>query len=161
VTYDKSTSAALVAAALADEERMTPGPWELLERCSNTQPDEACGLTTRHRNKYGHIRGVFQSDSREECSHPVSMGDASAIASMRNRNLAMAEQLKAAMEEVDSLHRELERWRHGVTVEGDYVCPAELELTNAARTNAWPMLSWTTWSGTGRRRCGPRRRCAG
>jgi hypothetical protein len=29
--------------------------------------------------------------------------------------------------ERDALRRELERWRHGRTIEGDYVCPTELE----------------------------------
>jgi hypothetical protein len=34
-----------------------------------------------------------------------------------------------AMANAASLERELERWRHGVTVEGDYVCPDSLRMT--------------------------------
>lgn len=30
-------------------------------------------------------------------------------------------------------YRELERWRHGVTIEGDFVCDAELACANIAR----------------------------
>ena len=32
-------------------------------------------------------------------------------------------------------NRELERWRHGVTIEGDYVCPDSLALSEALRVN--------------------------
>jgi hypothetical protein len=130
--YDKSTSAALVAAALADEERMTPGPWSDANGkgsavVRSNHPDYDCAIYINVRN--GEV---------DECVECVErwQGDAFAIASMRNRNLAMATQLKAAIGEVESAHRELERWRHGVTIEGDYVCPAELELTNRAPTTA-------------------------
>lgn len=39
--------------------------------------------------------------------------------------------LEAVTKERDSALRELERWRHGNTVEGDFVCPNELERTAA------------------------------
>ena len=34
------------------------------------------------------------------------------------------------------LATELERWRHGVTIEGDFVCPDSLALSEALRVNA-------------------------
>jgi hypothetical protein len=58
----------------------TPGPWEILNRCDNVEPDRACGVTTDHRDEYGHIRGIFQTDAYDECSHPVSLADAAHIA---------------------------------------------------------------------------------
>jgi len=33
------------------------------------------------------------------------------------------------------LATELERWRHGVTIEGDFVCPDSLALSEALRVN--------------------------
>jgi hypothetical protein len=36
----------------------------------------------------------------------------------------------------EATERELERWRHGVPIEGDYVCPHELEVTNLRADNA-------------------------
>jgi len=30
--------------------------------------------------------------------------------------------------QIRDLKRELDRWRHGATIEGDFVCPNELEL---------------------------------
>jgi hypothetical protein len=32
--------------------------------------------------------------------------------------------------DLDAANRELERWRHGATIEGDYVCSHQLEATN-------------------------------
>lgn len=37
------------------------------------------------------------------------------------------------IEERDAALRELERWRHGVTIEGDFVCPHEVEREAAER----------------------------
>ena len=42
---------------------------------------------------------------------------------------SLRSQLAAAKEESASLQRELERWRHGATIEGDFVCPHEAENT--------------------------------
>ncbi len=58
----------------------TPGPWHVLKRCDNAGPDRACGVTSDHRTEHGHIRGIFQSDAYDECSHPVSRADAAYIA---------------------------------------------------------------------------------
>lgn len=44
--------------------------------------------------------------------------------------------LGAAAKECDSAKRELERWRHGVTVEGDFVCPDSLECERLRTANA-------------------------
>lgn len=37
----------------------------------------------------------------------------------------------AALEKGTALTRELERWRHGNTIEGDFVCPNALERDTA------------------------------
>lgn len=37
----------------------------------------------------------------------------------------------ALVARVRELERELERWRHGNTIEGDFVCPNELRAVNA------------------------------
>lgn len=65
--------------------------------------------------------------------------------------------LKAITERAEAAERELERWRHGNTIEGDFVCPNELRAVNAERVaeaalvfmpqyerdmndeNAWPL----------------------
>ena len=77
----------LVADALADDERMADAPWS------------------------------FQSDGRDvvvlDCDHmsvaslEYADEDAAGIAGMRNRNRAIADQLRAANERVDSLHSAL------------------------------------------------------
>lgn len=41
--------------------------------------------------------------------------------------------LGVAKEVAESLSRELERWRHGVTVEGDFVCPDSVALAEAMK----------------------------
>jgi hypothetical protein len=43
---------------------------------------------------------------------------------MKTTDTITDEQLKAT-------ERELERWRHGVQIEGDYVCPDSLRMTEA------------------------------
>jgi hypothetical protein len=60
-------------------EAATPGPWTVLPRCDNAEPDRACGVTSDHVER-GRRRGVFQSDAYDECSHPVSLADALHIA---------------------------------------------------------------------------------
>lgn len=35
---------------------------------------------------------------------------------------------------IETQSREIERWRHGAPIEGDFVCPHELELTAAKST---------------------------
>ncbi len=50
--------------------------------------------------------------------------DAADLDSIRMRQFAEIEQLKASSA---ALVRELERWRHGQPIEGDYVCPFALE----------------------------------
>jgi len=37
------------------------------------------------------------------------------------------------LDALDAAERELERWRHGVTIEGDFVCPNDLRAANAER----------------------------
>ncbi len=67
---------------------------------------------------------IAQAARREVASWPawktgaVAVGDA-------------VEDLRLALAERDAALRELERWRHGVTIEGDFVCPDSLALTEA------------------------------
>ena len=67
------------AAARAAQET-APGPWRLHDRCKDADPDRACGVTTEHKNKHGHIVDVFHSDAYDECSHLVSLVAAQHIA---------------------------------------------------------------------------------
>lgn len=41
---------------------------------------------------------------------------------------SQALEVDALKKQVEAMQRELDRWRHGATVEGDFVCPNELEL---------------------------------
>ncbi len=52
-----------------------------------------------------------------------------AIHELIEENAGLHQQLAAANAEIAAMTRELERWRHGVTIEGDFVCPDSLELT--------------------------------
>jgi hypothetical protein len=78
-------------------EAATPGPWVEIERCDNASADEACGVTSKQRTKYGHIVGIFQSDARDECSHPVSKANAAFIAAANPQTVI------ALLDEVESL----------------------------------------------------------
>lgn len=53
-----------------------------------------------------------------------ALGDANVL-SVENERLTAS--LDAARAERDAAVREADRWRHGVAIEGDYVCPADLE----------------------------------
>jgi hypothetical protein len=59
----------------------------------------------------------------------------------------LLDDVKRLRAQVASLERELERWRHGVTIEGDHVCPDSLAL-NDARSALCDALSWISnvWS---------------
>ena len=61
----------------------------------------------------------------------------------------------ALLDECAAMERELERWRHGLTIEGDFVCPNALAADNArddlARLKALALEACeiaTSWSGT-------------
>jgi hypothetical protein len=91
--YDPKKSAALVAEAMADEERMTPGNWKAFHH------DEGSYIQTNHDRRQ---IGAFSYNR-----NPRDHEDSEAIASMRNRNRAMAEQLRAALELIDRQARHI------------------------------------------------------
>lgn len=72
-----------------------------------------------------------------------------ALLAERDAALARAEQ---AERERDAAEREAERWRHGVPVEGDYVCPNDLRAYHAehalrrAEARA-AVVVWGQWAG--------------
>lgn len=47
------------------------------------------------------------------------------------RSTMLVRGLLEANERAETAERELERWRHGATIEGDFVCPNELRAVNA------------------------------
>jgi hypothetical protein len=87
----------------------TPGPWHEIERCDNTQPDEACGVTSEQRTAHGHIIGIFQSDAYDECSHPVSAANAAFIAAADPTTVvALLDQLAALRAALSEARDEIE-----------------------------------------------------
>lgn len=97
MTFDPNKAASLVAEAMVDEERMTAGPWR-----AEMGDFEKGG---------GHIlcaTPVTESWTKSPIAishyfYGKDEADWTAIASMRNRNRAMAEQLAAACAEAASL----------------------------------------------------------
>jgi len=54
---------------------------------------------------------------------------------MANGTPLLAAGMLAALTANADLTRELERWKHGAQIEGDYVCPDSLALSEALRVN--------------------------
>jgi len=104
--------------ALADA--ATPGPWFARGRHLSRVPNDSGMGATLHTN---HI-GVMAE--RE---------DAAFIAAARTREPLLAAGVLDLTRQLAEANRELERWRHGVTIEGDYVCPDSLALSEALRVN--------------------------
>lgn len=52
---------------------------------------------------------------------------------MQTYENTLARAVISLLDQLSSSTRELERWRHGVPIEGDYVCPDSLELTETKR----------------------------
>ena len=78
-------------------------------------------------------------DLTRQLAEARRIGDAALDHELRLHN----EQLRKFSEErldltrqLAEANRELERWRHGVTIEGDFVCPDSLALSEALRVNA-------------------------
>ncbi len=67
---------------------------------------------------------------------------------------SLRQQLAAANAEIAAMTRELERWRHGVTIEGDFVCPDSLELTETKQQLA-AMTTQSTLTARGGQDNGP------
>lgn len=113
MTHDTRTEAEALLAAV---EKMTPGPW----RPSTWQNENGDGWSAC---------GPFHSDGEEDGDDETRAGyDAAGIVALRNHAPAI---IRALLAEVERLHRELERHRHGTTIEGDAICPAALELADA------------------------------
>lgn len=93
MTFDSKFALQLAEEAMGDEGRMTIGPWR---QCAASDSKCVCGLIwAGHGNDT-----VARSYSAEDESHGRHE-DGAAICSMRNRNLACAEQLRAAVEEIE------------------------------------------------------------
>lgn len=92
------------------------------------QRDEARQQLAEERRLVSHYRDIYEALG-ERLEWAVG-GDKSSI----ERLSCLVEQLAVMIAERDALGRELERWRHGATIEGDFVCPDSLAL--AAMTSA-------------------------
>ena len=80
--------------------KATPGPWSLIERCSNAKDDEACGVagpSAVNADGRRYVQRVFASDAYDECSHPVSLSDARLIAASHNALDALLSIAEAAV----------------------------------------------------------------
>jgi len=61
---------------------------------------------------------------------PINEDAERAITAALNKSPEGYVKRKLGKARIDELERELERWRHGQQIEGDYVCPNALEATN-------------------------------
>lgn len=91
MTYDAKKAAELVAMAMEDDERMTPGPWDA-ERGSTVARISCARMAPLA--TFGVEQDEPDDDDRANCD---------AIARTRNNLRALAEQLAAAMERIDYL----------------------------------------------------------
>jgi len=85
----------------------------------------------------------WSSDGRTGGTVELSLGSedydaylAKYIATMNTREPLLAAGCLDLTRQLAEANRELERWRHGVTIEGDFVCPDSLALSEALRANA-------------------------
>lgn len=80
------------------------------------------------------IRAVYQRGHED---------GAAELTRLRSQLAAAESRAAEAVERLNAAERELERWRHGVTVEGDFVCPDSLRLSEAVevlRRQEWLAL---------------------
>ena len=113
--------AILATEALADARSATPGPW-------------AIDGDTDHRGEY-RVDGITSPDGFvvicDSGVYPPDEPTARFIAAARTREPLLAAGVLDLTRQLADANRELERWRHGVTIEGDFVCPDSLALSEA------------------------------
>lgn len=120
-TFDPTLASRLVQEAREDDERGTPGPWRAANGKGAAQvisedPQTKCAIYINVDRAHDHHPDTIKRWQR----------DSLAIARTRNNLRSIAEQLEACMAERDEALRESDRWRHGNTIEGDFVCPNDL-----------------------------------
>ena len=159
MTVDLAT---LATKALADDRVATKGPWEVIaddnaqqniyadhgfdwiamlpHQCVSSIEDmrvvDAAFIAAARTREPLLAAGVL--DLTRQLAEARRIGDAALDHELRLHN----EQLRKFSEErldltrqLAEANRELERWRHGVTIEGDFVCPDSLALSEALRVN--------------------------
>ena len=119
--------ATLATKALADDRVATKGPWEVIADDNAQQ------------NIYADHGFDWIAMLPHQCVSSIEdmrKVDAEFIAAARTREPLLAAGMLAALTANADLTRELERWKHGAQIEGDYVCPDSLALSDTLRANA-------------------------
>jgi hypothetical protein len=75
-------------------------------------------------------RDAYKADCDRLRALVESFTSSMPLADVLQMRLDMSADMDSIAGERDAAIRELERWRHGVTIEGDFVCPNELAATN-------------------------------
>jgi hypothetical protein len=80
------------------EREMEPGKYRV-HFCSDQPDDEACGICTGcdDEGRCGEYADILGSDARDECTHPVSLPNATGMAALRNAAPVLLEIAAAAL----------------------------------------------------------------
>lgn len=109
------------------EQAMTPTGWVVYRACDEypghcPPPERSCGIVNPH---LPYTRScpvaIFESDSREECSHPIKTVDAAGICAMRNNYSKLLDLARAAIQLGNAQTEAAKvraRWRTTVTPDG-------------------------------------------
>ena len=114
--------ALLATEALADDRAATPAPWRIsMSGYSVKSLDDGMPI----------VCAVAGGATAREEDVAAWLDNAAFIAAARTREPLLAAGYLDLTRQLAEANRELERWRHGVTIEGDFVCLDSLALSEA------------------------------
>lgn len=120
-------------------EAATPGPWKP-NVWIETDGDEWRATGPGH-DEHAHDYGSEPGGPDEK----AAQRDAAFITASRTALPALIEEVERLRRVRAATQRELERWKHGQQIEGDYVCPDSLEADRLRTLLVEACDSWEAW----------------